>query len=454
MVLFNYALKELTAKIVYYGPGLSGKTTNLQFIYDSLPTKNKGRMLSLATETDRTLYFDFLPVDAGVVRGIKTRVQLYTVPGQVFYNATRRVVLKGSDGIVFVADSQRGMDEANLDSFNNLRENLMAHDLQIEEMPLVMQYNKRDLDEVMSVDEMNDQVNLFHSPFFESIAKDGIGVEDTLRAISRLVLKAVVDKYGRQSSTPPLRSVGGAESGDLAIEPVGSNILPTKSDPTLNEPLVSFEVEDTQVTSQESSASTWSNLSEDTATVDPPDNPVEAFKNLHLDDILDEAIKMEELAGGSKDTQSDPVEFAESSQAVDDSSDLCSGLFEEVLPEESDQSLANSMSTLSAPDKVMMAPEVLDTTIEEQEIAEFELDILDERKLDPNKATNVEQRFHDLAQTRLTRSEDMTAANVQAEQRSTSHIHQVELPLTINIDPDAKEIDIQLTLKLRLNREK
>ena len=143
MVLFNYALKELTAKIVYYGPGLSGKTSNLQYIYEDLPIKNKGRMLTLATDTDRTLYFDFLPVDAGVVRGIKTRVQLYTVPGQVFYNATRRMVLKGADGVVFVADSQPDMPEANRESLDNLRENLAAHDLKLEGLPMVLQFNKR-----------------------------------------------------------------------------------------------------------------------------------------------------------------------------------------------------------------------------------------------------------------------------------------------------------------------
>ena len=136
MVLFNYALKELTAKIVYYGPGLSGKTTNLKYIHEELPIKSKGRMLTLATETDRTLYFDFLPVEAGIVQGIKTRIQLYTVPGQVFYNATRRMVLKGADGVVFVADSQKDMMEANLESLENLRENLAAHDLRLGRSPL------------------------------------------------------------------------------------------------------------------------------------------------------------------------------------------------------------------------------------------------------------------------------------------------------------------------------
>ena len=196
MVLFNYALKELTAKIVYYGPGLSGKTTNLKYIHQELPDESKGRMLSLATETDRTLYFDFLPVEAGVVRGIKTRIQLYTVPGQVFYNATRRMVLKGADGIVFVADSQRSAMAANLQSWESLEENLAAHDLNADGIPIVLQYNKRDLDDVHSVEEMNDTLNKINAPFYEAIAHDGIGVQDTLQAISGLVLRKVIAKYG------------------------------------------------------------------------------------------------------------------------------------------------------------------------------------------------------------------------------------------------------------------
>ncbi len=204
MVLFNYALKELTAKIVYYGPGLSGKTSNLQYIYEDLPIKNKGRMLTLATDTDRTLYFDFLPVDAGVVRGIKTRVQLYTVPGQVFYNATRRMVLKGADGVVFVADSQPDMPEANQESLDNLRENLAAHDLKLEALPMVMQFNKRDLEDVCTVEEMNDALNTMNAPFYEAVAKDGIGVEETLQAISGLVLKSVLDRYGGARSMSPM----------------------------------------------------------------------------------------------------------------------------------------------------------------------------------------------------------------------------------------------------------
>src|SRR5213592_4925969 len=141
MVLFNYSTRELTAKIVYYGPGLCGKTSNLQYTYESLPDNvKKGKMLSLATKTDRTLFFDFLPLDLGEIRGMKTRIQLYTVPGQVFYNETRRLVLKGADGVVFVADSQKQMLEANVDSYRNLEENLRVHSMRLAEMPLVVQY--------------------------------------------------------------------------------------------------------------------------------------------------------------------------------------------------------------------------------------------------------------------------------------------------------------------------
>src|SRR4026208_388705 len=164
MVLFNYSTKEITAKIVYYGPGLCGKTTNLQFIYDNLPaTINKGRMLSLATKTARTLFFDFLPSDRGTIRGLRTRLQLYTVPGQVFYNTTRKLVLKGADGVVFVADSQKRMKDAHLESFRNLEENLAEHDMNLAEIPVILQFNKRDLPDVQTIEEMNAALNKFNA---------------------------------------------------------------------------------------------------------------------------------------------------------------------------------------------------------------------------------------------------------------------------------------------------
>ncbi len=208
MVLFNYSTRELTAKIVYYGPGLCGKTTNLQYIFDNLPGSVKGKMLSLATKTDRTLFFDFLPLDLGEIRGMKTRIQLYTVPGQVFYNETRRLVLKGADGVVFVADSQKQMAEANLDSYKNLEENLRVHSMRLAEMPLVVQYNKRDLPGVAPIAELNSALNLYGSPYYESVATTGIGVQDTLKAITKLVLLHLTKKYDtrRQAGAESARS--------------------------------------------------------------------------------------------------------------------------------------------------------------------------------------------------------------------------------------------------------
>jgi signal recognition particle receptor subunit beta len=193
--LFNYSTREITAKVVYYGPGLCGKTTNLQYVHANLPDQVRGKMLSLATKTDRTLFFDFLPIDLGEIRGMKTRVQLYTVPGQVFYNETRKLVLKGADGIVFVADSQEAMLGANVESYKNLEENLKGHGLQLAEMPHVIQFNKRDLPRLASIEDLNGAINKYNAPFYESVAVTGIGVQDTLKAIVKLVLLHLTKKY-------------------------------------------------------------------------------------------------------------------------------------------------------------------------------------------------------------------------------------------------------------------
>jgi signal recognition particle receptor subunit beta len=196
MVLFNYSTKELTAKVVYYGAGLCGKTTNLQWIHEKLPIKNKGKMVSLATEADRTLFFDFLPIELGTIRGMKTRVQLYTVPGQVFYNATRRMVLKGADCVVFVADSQEPMLDANLDALANLRENLEANEIDADQIPTVMQYNKRDLPNALPVSVLNERLNPRGWLHFEASAKQGVGVEETLKGVTGLVFRSLAAKYG------------------------------------------------------------------------------------------------------------------------------------------------------------------------------------------------------------------------------------------------------------------
>ncbi len=192
MVFFNYATMQMAAKIVYYGPGLCGKTTNLHHIYGRTSPGSRGEMVSLETETDRTLFFDLLPLDVGVIGGFKTRVQLYTVPGQVFYNTTRKLVLKGVDGIVFVADSQRAMRDANVESLNNLRSNLAEISVRMEDLPLVFQYNKRDLSNILSPEELQESLNaqgLYES--YEACAVAGQGVFETLKAISKLTLRSL-----------------------------------------------------------------------------------------------------------------------------------------------------------------------------------------------------------------------------------------------------------------------
>jgi signal recognition particle receptor subunit beta len=219
MVLFNYSTKELTAKVVYYGPGLCGKTTNLQWVHEKLPIKNKGKMLSLATETDRTLFFDFLPIEIGAIRGMKTRIQLYTVPGQVFYNATRRMVLKGADAVVFVCDSQEAMLDANLESFENMRQNLEANEIDPDEIPIVLQFNKRDLPNALPIEILNERMNPHSYPFNEAIAVTGVGVEDTLKAVTKLVFKSLSVKYGEAATAPPSPGSGRAPSPPRGTAP-------------------------------------------------------------------------------------------------------------------------------------------------------------------------------------------------------------------------------------------
>ena len=223
MSLINYASREINCKLVYYGPGLGGKTTNLEYIYEKVAPASKGKMISLATETERTLFFDFLPVDLGSIRGFKTRFHLYTVPGQVYYNASRKLILKGVDGVVFVGDSQIERMEANIESMQNLYDNMVQHGYDLTRLPFVIQYNKRDLPNAAPVAELQQNLNpgwpvedpmrqrqtadpdrpgeslieqvdgvwMERVPYFEGVAVRGDGVFDTLRAISKLVLKSL-----------------------------------------------------------------------------------------------------------------------------------------------------------------------------------------------------------------------------------------------------------------------
>ena len=188
MTFINYAAKEINCKIVYYGPGLGGKTTNLQYIYSKTAPDAKGKMISLATETDRTLFFDFLPLDLGTIRGFTTRFHLYTVPGQVFYDASRKLILKGADGVIFVADSQEERMESNIESIRNLEENLKQHGLDLNTLPYALQFNKRDLPNALPVDELYRVLNYKREPTFEAVAPNGKGVFDTLKSVAKQIL--------------------------------------------------------------------------------------------------------------------------------------------------------------------------------------------------------------------------------------------------------------------------
>ena len=214
MSFINYSSREINCKIVYYGPGLCGKTSNLQYVYNKTSPDAKGKMLSLATETERTLFFDFLPLSLGEIRGFKTRFHLYTVPGQVFYDASRKLILKGVDGVVFVADSQIERMEANLESVENLRTNLGEQGYDLDRVPYVVQYNKRDLPNAASLEELKRALNPRSVPDFEATATTGVGVFDTLKMVAKLVLQEL--RRGSESSAvaarptvPPRRGPAG-----------------------------------------------------------------------------------------------------------------------------------------------------------------------------------------------------------------------------------------------------
>jgi len=191
MSMINYASREINCKVVYYGSGLGGKTTNLEYVYSRVNPDSKGKMISLATETERTLFFDFLPIDLGEIRGFRTRFHLYTVPGQVYYNASRRLILKGVDGLIFVADSQRSRLEANIEAMHNLYENMESYGYDVETIPFAIQYNKRDLPDIMPVEELRSVLNPMGVPDFEAVAIEGEGVFQTLSAVAKTVVQSL-----------------------------------------------------------------------------------------------------------------------------------------------------------------------------------------------------------------------------------------------------------------------
>lgn len=230
MVTLNTQTKEINCKIVYYGPGLGGKTTNLQIIHRKLPERNRSEMVSLATESDRTLFFDFLPLDLGSIKGYATKFQLYTVPGQVYYNETRKLVLRGVDGIVFVADSQKSVFNETIESFHNLQENLRIYNLNLQEIPHVIQYNKRDLPGLVSIEELNRAINPYNMPYFEGIASKGVGVFDSLKSIGKLVIDHFNNKM-RQGDASSYRKKSDPVTASQQTAPSTTSIHTTLQPP-------------------------------------------------------------------------------------------------------------------------------------------------------------------------------------------------------------------------------
>lgn len=221
MVSINNQTKEINCKIVYYGPGLGGKTTNLLIIHKKVPTTNKSEMVSLATESDRTLFFDYLPLDLGKIKGFETKFQLYTVPGQVYYNETRKLVLRGVDGIVFVGDSQRSKLKETIESFENLEYNLKESGLVLEDIPHVIQYNKRDMPDLVSLEELDEKVNKYAVPSFEGVAFKGTGVFDTLKSISKMVINKynATASFGATTSKFKKKSPSGEQKSEKPLSP-------------------------------------------------------------------------------------------------------------------------------------------------------------------------------------------------------------------------------------------
>ncbi len=232
MVQINFALREVNCKIVYYGPGMSGKTTNLEIVHKKAPETNKGELTSIATEGDRTLFFDFMPLDLGMIAGMRTRFQLYTVPGQVYYNSTRKLVLQGVDGIVFVADSSESKMEENLESLENLKNNLAEYGKDIREIPIVIQYNKRDLPDALAVDDLNARLNPWGVPHFEAVAITGEGVFPTLKCLSGMVLETLNRDHretpAAASSQRPASQYASAHSSQVGVTSAVATAAPPR----------------------------------------------------------------------------------------------------------------------------------------------------------------------------------------------------------------------------------
>jgi hypothetical protein len=323
MVFFNYATMQMAAKVVYYGPGLCGKTTNLHHIYGRTAPGSRGEMVSLETETDRTLFFDLLPLDVGVIGGFKTRVQLYTVPGQVFYNTTRKLVLKGVDGIVFVADSQRAMKDANVESLANLKTNLAEIGIKLEEIPLVFQYNKRDLANILSVPELEESLNHDRRcESYEACAVLGQGVFETLKAISRLTLRSLKKRMLGEEKPPARPAEAPPPIAAAAPSPSPTPARPSAPPPRPVIPEATAEIEET-LEVEPGTFSEASPISEEAPVAHELNQPPAAFDATDVEtvqefeqalDSLDAPLPEAPATAAPPDTEIADVSFAETEQ--------------------------------------------------------------------------------------------------------------------------------------------
>ncbi len=359
MVFFNYATMQMAAKIVYYGPGLCGKTTNLHHIYGKTSPQSRGEMVSLETETDRTLFFDLLPIDVGVIGGFKTRLQLYTVPGQVFYNTTRKLVLKGADGIVFVADSQRPMVEANAESFRNLRQNLAEIDLDLDEIPLVVQLNKRDLPNVAEVDTILNALDpTRRREHVEASAFTGVGVFETLKTISKLTLRTLRKRMmGDESSRtpPPMRKPIFLVNSEVpAPRPIAVPPEMQELAPGIEEVSESFERENAEVLRQAEAA-------REAKEAEPVDDQASALPD---PETIDTATKVEPATDDSADEIKDSPEVAADEAPSEE--------IEELVTEDLERS--EEPSSLEGPASTEELAESADTEPQE----DLPLEVIDE----------------------------------------------------------------------------
>jgi signal recognition particle receptor subunit beta len=304
MAFVNFATREITAKIVYYGPGLGGKTTSLQYIHNGLPADNRGKMISLATEEDRTIYFDFLPLNLGKIQDFAVRVQLYTVPGQVRYNATRKLVLRGADGLVFVADSQKHKKLSNLESFHNMEENLREHGKDLKDLPHILQFNKIDLPNRMSAQDLNPLLNKYNVPFFETCATLGIGILDALKSITKLVFndlgkKALLQKKSKTGSGPTSATpVPPITEKKISEQPAPAASIPKYyAEPTFSAPIdtsIDPDLEEVPHPEFEEQASQSENEPDTFSSVEPEDD--EELEEVHNESDLEfEEVSSAEL---------------------------------------------------------------------------------------------------------------------------------------------------------------